>query len=45
MHCLKYNANWWELSPYVSNSTNFCNVNSGGSANNNNASYTAGVAP
>ena len=45
MHCLKYNANWWELSPYVSNSTNFCNVNSGGSANNNNASNTNGVAP
>lgn len=37
--------NWWERSPNGSNSNNFCNVNSDGSANNNNASNTNGLAP
>ena len=36
---------WWECSPNVSNSTNFCNVNTSGAANNNNASNANGVAP
>lgn len=36
--------NWWLRSPYVGNTTNFCNVNSNGTANNNNASNTYGVA-
>lgn len=35
---------WWERSPYSSNSTGFCSVNSGGDANANNASYSDGVA-
>jgi hypothetical protein len=38
-------GNWWESSPNVSNSTNFCNVTAAGAANNNNASNTNGVAP
>ena len=42
---LKSANNWWERSPNGSNSTNFCNVNSDGSANNNNANNTNGVAP
>ena len=37
--------NWWERSPRDSNSNNFCNVNSDGSANNNNASNGNGLAP
>ena len=36
--------NWWERSPNGNNTTNFCNVNSDGSANNNNASNSNGVA-
>ena len=36
--------NWWERSPNGSNSTNFCNVNSNGNANYNNASNANGVA-
>lgn len=36
--------NWWERSPYSSNSTNFCRVNSNGSAGAGNASYSYGVA-
>ena len=35
---------WWERSPNGSNSTNFCNVNSNGNANYNNASNANGVA-
>ena len=38
-------ANWWERSPNSSNSTNFCNVNTNGNANNNNAYNSLGVAP
>ena len=34
---------WWERSPYVSNSSNVCIVNSYGNANNNNANNTNGV--
>lgn len=37
-------SNWWERSPNGSNATNFCNVNSDGTANNNNASNSNGVA-
>ena len=39
--------NWWECSPRANtnNSNNFCNVNSDGSANNNNASNSNGLAP
>lgn len=37
--------NWWERSPNASNSTNFCNVNSNGNANYNNATNTNGLAP
>ncbi len=37
--------NWWERSPNSGNSNNFCNVNSDGSANNNNASNTNLLAP
>lgn len=36
--------NWWERSPYSSNSTSFCFVNSGGNANAYAASYSPGVA-
>lgn len=40
--------NWWERSP-SDNSSNrgqcFCNVNTDGSANNNNASNANGLAP
>ena len=36
---------WYFLrSPYLGNSTNFCNVNSDGTRNNNNASNSNGVA-
>lgn len=38
-------ANWWERSPNSGNSNNFCNVNTSGSANNNNANWSNGVAP
>lgn len=37
--------NWWERSPNSGNSSNFCNVNSSGAANNNNASNTNLLAP
>lgn len=36
-------AYWWERSPRASNSTSFCLVTSGGSANSYSASYTRGV--
>lgn len=34
---------WWERSPYSGNTTHFCYVNYGGSANNYAASYSRGV--
>ena len=34
---------WWERSPYGSGSSNFCIVNSNGSANSNDAGSTSGV--
>ena len=34
---------WWESSPHVSNSTNFCHVNSIGSGDSTGASYSRGV--
>lgn len=37
--------NWWECSPNSGNSNNFCKVNSDGTANNNNANNTNGLAP
>ena len=36
---------WWERSPYSSNTTSFCSVDSGGSANHNYASSSFGIAP
>ena len=38
-------VNAWLRSPNASNSNNFCNVNTSGTANNNNASNSLGVAP
>ena len=39
-------STWWERSPSASNSTNFMNVNSSGSAGNGNlAHYVNGVCP
>ena len=38
-------ANWWLRSPNASNSNNFCNVNTDGTINNNNANNSNGVAP
>ena len=35
---------WWERSPFASNTTYFCNVSSGGNANDLNASTSYGVA-
>lgn len=35
---------WWERSPYSNYTTNFCLVNSAGSASSGNASYSRGVA-
>ena len=37
-------ANWWERSPYASDSTSFCLVGSSGGANVNFASLACGVA-
>ena len=37
-------AGWWERSPYASNSTNFCMVNSNGDADFNSANRVIGVA-
>lgn len=37
--------NWWLRSPNSGNSNNFCNVDSSGSANNNNASNANLLAP
>ncbi len=36
---------WWECSPNVSGSTNFCYVYTSGAANYNDASYSRGVVP
>ena len=36
---------WWERSPHASNSDNFCNVNSDGTAGISYASYACGLAP
>lgn len=36
---------WWSRSANYNNSNNFCNVNTDGSTNNNNASWSAGVRP
>ncbi len=38
-------ANWWERSPFGSNSTYFCYVYSSGAASGNYASFASGVAP
>lgn len=38
-------VNWWLRSPNASNSTNFVNVNTDGTVNNNNANYSNGFAP
>ena len=38
-------SRWWECSPYSGNSSRFCTVNSGGSANYPDASGTYGLAP
>lgn len=38
-------CNWWLRSPNASNTTNFCNVNTNGNANNNNAYNSNGFAP
>ena len=38
-------ANWWLRSVNATNSNNFCLVNTDGSANNNNANNSYGVAP
>ena len=36
---------WWLRSPYYNNNNNFCNVNTDGNYNNNNAYYSAGLLP
>lgn len=41
----RYQAGWWERSPYSSGSTYFCRVDSGGYAYSYNASGTCGLAP
>ena len=38
-------CNWWLRSVNASNTNNFCNVNTDGSANNNNAYNSNGFAP
>ena len=38
-------VNWWLRSPNASNSTNFVNVNTDGTVNNNNANYSNGFVP
>lgn len=45
LHLVSSANNWWERSPNSGNSNNFCNVNSSGSASNNNASNGNGLAP
>ena len=36
---------WWERSPYYYNSSYFCNVDTNGNANRNDARYSNGLAP
>ena len=47
--CKKYNGSrawWWEATPHASNSTNFCDVDTGGNSGGSNASKSnGGVAP
>jgi len=43
--CALTAANWWLRSVNASNTNNFCLVNTDGSANNNNANNSYGVAP
>ena len=38
-------VNWWLRSPNASNSTNFVNVNTDGTVNNNNANYRFALVP
>lgn len=38
-------AYWWERSPYCTTSAYFCLVNAGGTASNNDARYSFGLAP
>lgn len=38
-------VNWWLRSVNYNNTNNFCNVNTSGSANNNNAYNSNGFAP
>lgn len=38
-------VHWWERSPYSGTSTSFCRVSNGGSASDNSASLSFGVAP
>ncbi|MFR6525365.1 MAG: DUF6273 domain-containing protein [Faecalibacterium sp.] len=38
-------AIWWLRSPYYNNSNNFCNVNTDGTANNNNAYNSLALVP
>ena len=42
---LKDPANWWLRSVNAGNSNNFCNVNTGGSANGGTSGASLGVAP
>lgn len=45
-HTATSSAVWaWLRSPYYNNNNNFCNVNTDGTANNNNASWSAALAP
>ena len=37
-------ANWWERSVNATNTNNFCNVNTNGTANNNDAYNSNGLA-
>ena len=36
---------WWESSPNYNNANNFCDVNTNGSADNNNANNSFALAP
>ena len=41
----RYTANWWLRSPNTNDSNNVCNVNTDGTANNNNYNNTNAVRP
>ena len=43
--CYSTAVNWWLRSANSSNANNFCNVNTDGSANNNNSRNSNGLAP